>query len=117
VDLDDWAGAVSRYAGRLHVRAGQEHAAVTNPREAQAETSGAFIRSQRELARLSLRPMAELTRLSFPMQADLIGGQGNEDPDGSRTTEHVAAFIHGDKRLTEAHKAAVLAVHDSMLRE
>jgi hypothetical protein len=51
------------------------------------------------------------------VQGDLIGGHGKEDPDGSRTTEQVAALIRGDKRLTEAQKAAVLTVYDSMLRE
>jgi transcriptional regulator with XRE-family HTH domain len=121
---------------------------VTDPWEAQDGALGAFIRSQRELARLSLRQMAELTSLSHPylsqierglhqpsvrvlkliaealnvsaetllVQAGLLEGQ-DDDVDGSRTTEQVTALIRADKRLSEAQKAALLAVYDSMLRE
>jgi transcriptional regulator with XRE-family HTH domain len=121
---------------------------VTDPWEAQTAALGAFIRSQRELARLSLRQMAELTSLSHPylsqierglhqpsvrvlkliaealnvsaetllVQAGLLEGQDN-DAGHSRTTEQVTALIRADKRLSEAQKAALLAVYDSMLRE
>jgi transcriptional regulator with XRE-family HTH domain len=122
---------------------------VSDPWEAQATALGAFIRSQRELARLSLRQLAELTSLSHPylsqverglhqpsvrvlkliaealnvsaetllMQAGLLGGDDTDDADSASTTERVTALIRADKRLTEAQKAALLAVYDSMLRE
>jgi len=121
---------------------------VTDPWEAQAEVLGAFIRNQRELARLSLRQLAEMTSLSHPylsqverglhqpsvrvlkligealnvsaetllVQAGLLSGH-EHDADGSRTTEQVTALIRADKRLSDAQKAALLAVYDSMLRE
>jgi transcriptional regulator with XRE-family HTH domain len=47
---------------------------VTDPWEAQASALGAFIRSQRELARLSLRQMAELTSLSHPYLSQIERG-------------------------------------------
>jgi transcriptional regulator with XRE-family HTH domain len=122
---------------------------MTDPWEAQAAALGAFIRSQRELARLSLRQLAEMTTLSHPylsqverglhqpsvrvlkliaealnlsaetllMQAGLLSGQDEDDAGGSRTTEQLTTLIRGDKRLSEAQKAALLAVYDSMLRE
>lgn len=122
---------------------------MTDPWEAQAAALGAFIRSQRELARLSLRQLGEMTSLSHPylsqverglhqpsvrvlkliaealnvsaetllMQAGLLSGQDQDDADGSRITEQVTTLIRGDKRLSEAQKAALLAVYDSMLRE
>ncbi len=122
---------------------------MSDPWEAQAAALGAFIRSQRELASLSLRQLAEMTTLSHPylsqverglhqpsvrvlkllaealnvsaetllMQAGLLSGNDEDDTGGARTTEQVTALIRGDKRLTEAQKAALLAVYDSMLRE
>jgi transcriptional regulator with XRE-family HTH domain len=47
---------------------------MTNPWTAQAEALGAFIRSQRELAKLSLRQMAELTKLSHPYLSQVERG-------------------------------------------
>lgn len=47
---------------------------MTNPWEAQAEALGAFIRSQRELARLSLRQLAELTSVSHPYLSQVERG-------------------------------------------
>jgi transcriptional regulator with XRE-family HTH domain len=122
---------------------------VSDPWGAQAAALGAFIRSQRELARLSLRQLAELTSLSHPylsqverglhqpsvrvlkliaealnvsaetllMQAGLLSGNDEDDADSARTTEQITALIRADKRLTEAQKAALLAVYDSMLRD
>ena len=122
---------------------------MSDPWEVQAAALGAFIRSQRELARLSLRQLAEMTSLSHPylsqverglhqpsvrvlkllaealnvsaetllMQAGLLSGNDEDDTGGARTTEQVTALIRGDKRLTDAQKAALLAVYDSMLRE
>jgi transcriptional regulator with XRE-family HTH domain len=47
---------------------------VTDPFQTQAAALGAFIRSQRELARLSLRQLAELTSLSHPYLSQLERG-------------------------------------------
>jgi transcriptional regulator with XRE-family HTH domain len=47
---------------------------VTDPFEAHAAALGAFIRSQRELARLSLRQLAELTSLSHPYLSQVERG-------------------------------------------
>jgi transcriptional regulator with XRE-family HTH domain len=47
---------------------------VTDPFEAQTAALGAFIRSQRELARLSLRQLAELTSLSHPYLSQVERG-------------------------------------------
>jgi transcriptional regulator with XRE-family HTH domain len=47
---------------------------VTDPFQAQAAALGAFIRSQRELARLSLRQLAELTSLSHPYLSQVERG-------------------------------------------
>lgn len=47
---------------------------MTDPWEAQAAALGAFIRSQRELARLSLRQLAELTSLSHPYLSQIERG-------------------------------------------
>jgi transcriptional regulator with XRE-family HTH domain len=47
---------------------------VTDPFEAQAAALGAFIRGQRELARLSLRQLAELTTLSHPYLSQIERG-------------------------------------------
>jgi transcriptional regulator with XRE-family HTH domain len=47
---------------------------VTDPFEAQTAALGAFIRGQRELARLSLRQLAELTTLSHPYLSQLERG-------------------------------------------
>ena len=47
---------------------------MTDPWEAQAEALGAFIRSQRELARLSLRQLAEMTSLSHPYLSQVERG-------------------------------------------
>ena len=47
---------------------------MTDPFQAQAAALGAFIRSQRELARLSLRQLAELTSLSHPYLSQVERG-------------------------------------------
>ena len=126
---------------------------MTDPWTAQMEALGAYIRSQRELARLSLRQMAELTRLSHPYlsqvergvhqpsvrvlkaiaealnvsaetllaQAGLFSGEepaaaDSDDPEVP-TAQQVADVIKSDPRLTEAQKAALIAVYASMLRD
>jgi transcriptional regulator with XRE-family HTH domain len=47
---------------------------VTDPWDAQMEALGAFIRSQRKLANLSLRQLAELSTLSNPYLSQLERG-------------------------------------------
>ena len=126
---------------------------MTDPWTAQMEALGAYIRSQRELAHLSLRQMAELTRLSHPYlsqvergvhqpsvrvlkaisealnlsaetllaQAGLFSGEEPAAADGddpeTPTAQQVADVIKADPRLTEAQKAALIAVYASMLRD
>jgi len=122
---------------------------VTDPWAAQTGALGAFIRSQRELASLSLRQLAEMTSLSHPylsqvergvhqpsvrvlkliaealnvsaetllVQAGLLSGHDPAQADGAHATEQVTAVIRADQRLTEAQKAALIAVYDSMLRD
>jgi transcriptional regulator with XRE-family HTH domain len=47
---------------------------VTDPWTAQAEALGAFIRSQRKIAQLSLRQLAEMTSLSHPYLSQIERG-------------------------------------------
>jgi transcriptional regulator with XRE-family HTH domain len=47
---------------------------VSDPWTAQTEALGAFIRSQRELAQLSLRQLAEMTRVSHPYLSQVERG-------------------------------------------
>ena len=109
------------------------------------EALGAFIHSQRKLARLSLRQLAELTSLSNPYLSQVERGRHQpsvrvlkliaealnisaetlliqagllegQDPEAdAAATEEVAAAIRGDDRLTSEQKAALIAVYDSML--
>lgn len=102
---------------------------------------GAFIRSQRELARMSVRRLAEVAGVSNPYlsqierglrrpSAEILqqiaralkisaeslyarAGLLNDDPDedGSRTR----AAILGDPRLTDDQKQALLHVYDSFI--
>jgi len=67
-----------------------------------------------------LKLLAEALNVSAEtllVQAGLLSGRDEPDDDGSKTTEQVTALIRTDKRLTEAQKAALLAVYDSMLRD
>jgi len=47
---------------------------MTDPWTAQTAALGAFIRSQRELAKLSLRQLAEMTKLSHPYLSQVERG-------------------------------------------
>ncbi len=47
---------------------------MTDPWDAQVEALGAFIRSQRKIANLSLRQLAELTNLSNPYLSQIERG-------------------------------------------
>ncbi|HEV2452487.1 MAG TPA: helix-turn-helix transcriptional regulator [Streptosporangiaceae bacterium] len=117
---------------------------MTEPWNAQLEALGAFIRSQRRLAGLSLRQMAELTSLSNPylsqverglhqpsvrvlklisealnISAEALLEQAglfeSQNRGGAAPAEQVETAIRGEQRLTEEQKAALLAVYHSML--
>jgi transcriptional regulator with XRE-family HTH domain len=117
---------------------------MPDPWQAQLEALGAFIRSQRKLAQLSLRQMAELTTLSNPYLSQIERGlhqpsvrvlkliaealdvsaetlleqagllDGHE-PDDADSSGQVNIAIQADQRLTEEQKAALIAVYHSML--
>jgi transcriptional regulator with XRE-family HTH domain len=119
---------------------------VSDPWSAQMEALGAFIRSQRQLARLSLRQLAELTSLSNPYLSQVERGMHQpsvrvlkliaealnisaetllvqaglldaQDPGAAGPdAEQVTAAIRAEDRLTSEQKAALIAVYDSMLR-
>ena len=107
----------------------------------QVEALGAVIRSQRKLAKLSLRELASLTDLSnaylsqvergvhepsirvlksiagaFNLTAETLlehaGVLGDEPPKGERSAQTEAA-IRADDRLTNAQKEALLSVYRS----
>lgn len=115
--------------------------------DAQMEAFGAFVRSQRKLANLTLRQLAELTSLSNPYLSELERGMhqpsvrvlkqlsdalnvsaelllaqaGLIDPD-SRAREPapeqgVEHAIRTDVTLDDTQKAALLAVYQSMTRQ
>ena len=99
---------------------------MSDPWTAQTEALGAFIRSQRELARLSLRQLAEMTKLSHPYLSQVERGmhqpsvrvlkQLSEALNVSAETLLLqAGFLEGDSQaadgaeLTERVKAAIRA--------
>jgi transcriptional regulator with XRE-family HTH domain len=134
-----------------------KEAAVTDPWQAQREALGSFIRAQRKMANLSLRQLAELTKLSNPYlsqverglhqpsvrvlkqlsdalnvsaetlltQAGLIDAvvADKAKPDGQDQDQAATNppppptedAIRADARLSEAQKAALIAVYRSML--
>ncbi len=127
------------------VQAGEGRSPVPDPWGAQMEALGAFIRSQRQLARLSLRQMAELSSLSNPYLSQVERGMhqpsvrvlkliaealnvsaetlltqaglldGQDPSAASLAAEPVAAAIRADHRLTSEQQAALIAVYDSMV--
>lgn len=135
--------------GAAGVRPGEEDVPPGNdlpdPWNAQMEALGAFIRSQRKLAQLSLRQMAELTTLSNPYLSQIERGRhqpsvrvlkliaealdvsaetlleqagllGGPGPGGAGPAGQVETAIRTDPRLTEEQKAALIAVYHSMLQ-
>ena len=120
---------------------------MTDAWDAQMKTLGSFIRSQRKLANLSLRQLAELTSLSNPylsqierglhqpsvrvlrLLADALNlsaetllaeaGLLEHGADAARGDGRgaVESVIRADSRLDDEQKAALLAVYRSMLRE
>jgi transcriptional regulator with XRE-family HTH domain len=108
----------------------------------QVEALGQFIRSQRKLAKLSLRELASLTDLSnaylsqverglhepsirvlksiadaFDLTAETLLGHagllGDEQSPPRARSEQTEAAIRADDRLTERQKEALLAVYRS----
>jgi transcriptional regulator with XRE-family HTH domain len=123
---------------------------VNDAWQAQREALGAFIRTQRTMANLSLRQLAELTKLSNPYlsqierglhqpsvrvlkqlsdalnvsaetlmaQAGLIDAVAADAADRSESAgvpPPTEDAIRADERLSEAQKAALIAVYRSML--
>jgi transcriptional regulator with XRE-family HTH domain len=118
---------------------------VTDPWDTQMEALGAFIRSQRKLANLSLRQLADMTSLSNPYLSQierglhqpsvrvlkLLSGALNvsaetllaqaglldsDNPGDAETHARVESAIRADYRLGEEQKTALIAVYQSMLR-
>jgi transcriptional regulator with XRE-family HTH domain len=118
---------------------------MTSQWDAQMEAFGAFVRSQRKLANLTLRQLAELTSLSNPYLSELERGMHQPSvrvlkqlSDAlnvsaemlltqagliDRRTDREAAddagvehAIRTDATLDDAQKSALLAVYQSMTR-
>jgi transcriptional regulator with XRE-family HTH domain len=109
--------------------------------EAPRDTSafGTYLRTQRQLARLSLRQLARLTRISDPYLSQIE--RGLHQPSvavirsiaealqlsaeevlahaagvaGGRSAEGVEAAIRADDRLSTAQKSALITVYRSMV--
>jgi transcriptional regulator with XRE-family HTH domain len=64
----------STFGGAGWSRGGSRKVAMTESRDSQMEALGAFIRSKRKLANLSLRQLAERTRLSNPYLSQIERG-------------------------------------------
>lgn len=114
--------------------------------KSQVEALGELIRSQRNLARLSLRDMAELTGVSnaylsqierglhepsvkvltavakaLNLSADALLAQagliGDDDDQGVRFTSGTEVAILADPRLTGSQKEALISVYRSYVAE
>ncbi len=107
------------------------------------EALGAFIRTQRKLADLSLREMAEMTNVSNPYLSQLERGlhqpsvrvlkaiatalnmsaetlltqAGLLDDSAARTASGVESAIRVDAVLTDDQKEALIGVYRAMVRE
>ncbi len=119
---------------------------MTDPWDEHKEALGAFIRSQRRLANLSLRQLADMTSLSNPYLSQIERGlhqpsvrvlkllsdalnvsaetllaqagllDPGNDPGEAETAAPVEAAIRGEQRLSDEQKTALIAVYHSMLR-
>lgn len=116
-----------------------------DPWKAQLEAFGSFVRTQRQLAKLSLREMAELAMVSNPYLSQIerglhepsirvvkaiakaldisaetllaqVGLLDDDRPDG-RVPGATEAAINGDPHLTDSQKQALLAVYRSYAAE
>jgi len=81
---------------------------VTNPWQAQQEALGAFIRSQRKLANLSLRQLADLTSLSNPYLSQVERGLHQPSVRALKAIAD-ALNVSAETLLTEAGLVDVLA--------
>src|SRR5262245_56008811 len=110
---------------------------MTDVWDAQMKTLGSFIRSQRKLANLSLRQLAELTSLSNPYLSQVERGLHEPsvrvltavaDALGTsaetllaqaglieKPADSVETAINAESRLTTEQKSALIAVYRSML--
>ena len=117
---------------------------MEDPWKVQLKTLGSFIRTQRELARLSLRDLSERTHVSNPYLSQIERGLHEpsirvlkaiataldvsaetllahagllaDDEPGVDPPETVSA-IRADPHLSDAHKDALVAVYRSFLAE
>ncbi len=118
---------------------------MTDPWDRQMEALGAFIRSQRQHANLSLRQLADMTSLSNPYLSQierglhqpsvrvlkllsdalnvsaetLLAQAGLLDPDNRgdpKADARVETAIRAEHRLSEDQKTALIAVYRSMLQ-
>jgi len=120
--------------------------ATTDPWKEQLEAFGSFVRTQRQLAKLSLREMAELAMISNPYLSQIERGlhepsirvvkaiakaldistetllsqvgllEGEDRPDG-RVPGATEAAIAGDPYLSDPQRQALLAVYRSYVAE
>jgi transcriptional regulator with XRE-family HTH domain len=117
----------------------------TDPWRTQLEAFGSFVRTQRQLAKLSLRELAELARVSNPYLSQIerglhepsirviqaiakaldistetllaqVGMVGNGDSEG-RVHGATEAAISADPYLTDGQREALLAVYRSYVAE
>jgi transcriptional regulator with XRE-family HTH domain len=119
---------------------------MTSQWDVQMEAFGAFVRSQRKLANLTLRQLAELTSLSNPYLSELERGMHQpsvrvlkqlsdalnvsaemllvqaglinrrSDAEAADDDASVEHAIRTDATLDDGQKAALLAVYQSMTR-
>lgn len=116
--------------------------AATDPWQAQREALGSFIRTQRKLANMSLRDLAEVTKVSNPylsqverglhapsvrvlqsisralnLSADIVMAQAGlsneEEEEPASAATSTEQAIRTDSRLTDEQKATLLAVYRS----
>jgi transcriptional regulator with XRE-family HTH domain len=114
------------------------------PGDTPAAAFGRYLRSQRELAQLSLRQVAEMARISNPylsqverglhqpsiavvtalakaldLSADVLlaqaAGLGATDDDETTDANRTEAAIRADARLSSSEKRALLAVYRSLV--
>ena len=103
---------------------------------------GKYLRSQRQLARLTLRELSEITKISNPYlsqierglhqpsikviksladalnlsaEAMLAQAAGLDDDDSTQPNSDTESAIRADARLSESQKQALLAVYRSFL--
>jgi len=117
-----------------------------DPWRTQLEAFGSFVRTQRQLAKLSLRELAELATVSNPYLSQIerglhepsirvikaianaldlstetllaqVGLVGDNDTEGGRVHGATEAAISADPYLTDGQREALLAVYRSYVAE